>query len=546
MKKNFIYLLAVTLFMGLFAACSQEETSDVKAGKSNRVSISADLPAEFATTRALPSADGHKLRCILEVWSQGETPELIYRTEKLGTDATGDKLSFEFNLESGIYDCRMWADFIDANADLVDGRYTDKYYNTADLTKVAMLDASKLYNSDFCDAFFASTELNKTDQQEIQSFDATLKRPLAKLIVSDKSKANFARCKKVSVSHRVAESFNVAEGTASVETVKAVLTDATPIGAGDTDLKLFSCYAFADADGALKEIELTFKGESDVELRRTAIPAGVAFKRNNRTLAKGYLIAEAGNNTQVEVGVDDKWEADVDKDPVEPAEPTPEVEDPKVGSFYYADGTWSEVLNENKECVGIIFALAGSNGAAKEDVIANYPEKGLTQIKGWVVAINEVSKLAWASAAIASPIADVPLLTKTEDAVCSIEIMGYKGSQAIGKASSESLTFPAQAASMAWLPAVPKTSGWYMPSIGQLITLFDVYEANSTFDSQFTTAGGTAMTTKVYLSSTLYQGKDNTINPLGILFDAAGVANVGVTRAQKATSPYYTRPVLTF
>lgn len=541
MKKNFIYLLAMTLFMGLFAACSQEETSDVKAGKSNRVSISADLPAEFATTRALPSADGHKLRCILEVWSQGETPELIYRTEKLGTDATGDKLSFEFNLESGIYDCRMWADFIDASAALVDGRYTDKYYNTADLTKVTMLDASKLYNSDFCDAFFASTELNKTDQQEIQSFDATLKRPLAKLIVSDKSKANFARCKKVSVSHRVAESFNVAEGTASVETVKAVLTDATPIGAGDTDLKLFSCYAFADADGALKEIELTFKGESDVELRRTAIPAGVAFQRNHRTLAKGYLIAEAGNNTQVEVGVDDKWEADVDKDPVEPAEPTPEVEDPKVGSFYYTDGTWSAVLNETKTCAGIIFAVGAGNG----DNTANYGSK-LTKINGYVMALKNTAKLNLFSTAALTDATNMNAATDEYSGYANTSLFLNRGDYATEG------NFAILKDIVTNFANLDKTSGWYIPSGAQMV---DILNTNySTSDNAFKAAfallieKGTATPFEVTHSSNTTGYITSTVNSAGNAYriTLGNETHDVAPKFGKASDAGFVRPVFTF
>ncbi|GLL56215.1 hypothetical protein KUBF_38780 [Bacteroides finegoldii] len=53
MKKNFIYF-AITLLMGLFAACSQEEAPGASSSSNNLVNISAELPSEFAQTRAIP------------------------------------------------------------------------------------------------------------------------------------------------------------------------------------------------------------------------------------------------------------------------------------------------------------------------------------------------------------------------------------------------------------------------------------------------------------------------------------------------------------
>lgn len=43
MKKNFIYF-AITLLMGLFAACSQEEAPEASSNANNLVNISAEYP----------------------------------------------------------------------------------------------------------------------------------------------------------------------------------------------------------------------------------------------------------------------------------------------------------------------------------------------------------------------------------------------------------------------------------------------------------------------------------------------------------------------
>ena len=113
MKKNFAYL-AITLFMGLFASCSQENDPTTSDSRNKLVNISAELPKEFAQTRAVPSADGHYLRCILEITN--ENGDRVYREEKLGTEGNADgKLSFTFALEeAGTYNYKMWADFIEA------------------------------------------------------------------------------------------------------------------------------------------------------------------------------------------------------------------------------------------------------------------------------------------------------------------------------------------------------------------------------------------------------------------------------------------------
>ena len=100
MKKNFIYF-AITLLMGLFAACSQEEAPGASSSSNNLVNISAELPSEFAQTRAIPEMTDHYLRCILEI-SDADGNQ-VYREEKLGTEGSSSNLvviSFLFHRSS--------------------------------------------------------------------------------------------------------------------------------------------------------------------------------------------------------------------------------------------------------------------------------------------------------------------------------------------------------------------------------------------------------------------------------------------------------------
>lgn len=489
MKKNFFYL-AVTLFMALFASCSQEEAPSTLGSKSKLVSISAQLPTEGVKTRALPTANDHDLRCILEIWSTGNNPELMYRDEKLDLDAVDNKISFEFALEPGNYKFLMWADFVATGTGQVNGHYADKFYDTNDLKNITLKDASLLYNTDACDAFFAAQEFTKTE--DVESFDATLKRPFAKIIVSEKNKTNFEKCTKVSVSHKVPQGFNVEDGSVSTTLIPATLSEAAALGKGNTDLKLFSYYVFAaPADDALGEIKLTFKDVSDTELRSTAIPAGVSVIRNRCTQAKGHLVAEATNNGKVDVGFDDEWTSNEEN--IEPTDPTLAME---VGDYYYSDGTWSATLNGEKTCIGVVYAVDAQNGEKASDYDGDY-----ARIKGYVMALESTARLEFCSKEMYGTIdfTDLELNKKgnknTKDIFADNRYTQYSDKFPVLEAF---ITFKEQT-------MVPSnSSGWYIPSIEQLIDMTTSYfgEGENAKNDKFATAVDAIEGANLFVNST--------------------------------------------
>ncbi|MDC7137391.1 hypothetical protein PQG98_13745 [Bacteroides zhangwenhongii] len=489
MKKNFFYL-AVTLFMALFASCSQEEAPSTLGSKSKLVSISAQLPTEGVKTRALPTANDHDLRCILEIWSTGNNPELMYRDEKLDLDAVDNKISFEFALEPGNYKFLMWADFVATGTGQVNGHYADKFYDTNDLKNITLKDASLLYNTDACDAFFAAQEFTKTE--DVESFDATLKRPFAKIIVSEKNKTNFEKCAKVSVSHKVPQGFNVEDGSVSTTLIPATLSEAAALGKGNTDLKLFSYYVFAaPADDALGEIKLTFKDVSDTELRSTAIPAGVSVIRNRCTQAKGHLVAEATNNGKVDVGFDDEWTSNEEN--IEPTDPTLAME---VGDYYYSDGTWSATLNGEKTCIGVVYAVDAQNGEKASDYDGDY-----ARIKGYVMALESTARLEFCSKEMYGTIdfTDLELNKKgnknTKDIFADNRYTQYSDKFPVLEAF---ITFKEQT-------MVPSnSSGWYIPSIEQLIDMTTSYfgEGENAKNDKFATAVDAIEGANLFVNST--------------------------------------------
>lgn len=476
MKKNFFYL-ALTMIMVLFTACSQEEAPGTPDIQSKRVSILAQLPTEAMKTRALPSKDGHDLRCILEIWSTGNNPELMYRDEKLALEAVDNKLSFEFTLDPGDYKFLMWADFVISGTGQTNGHYADKFYDTNDLKNITLKDASLLYNTDACDAFFAAQEFTKTE--DIDSFDATLKRPFAKLIVSEKNKANFAKCAKVTINHKVPQGFNVEDGSVSTTLIEATSTEVAPLGTGDADLKLFSYYVFAAiADDALGEIKLTFKDAENKELRSTAIPAGVSVIRNRCTQAKGHLVAEATVNGSLDVDFSDDWESGTEEN-VDPVDPTPAME---IGDYYYSDGSWSTTLDETKTCIGVVYAVDAQYGEKASDYSSDY-----ARIKGYVMALESTVRLEFCSKEMLGTINFTGLelnqggYKNTKDLLADNRYMQYSDKFLVVGAF---ITFKEQTTTP------NNSSGWYIPSFEQLIDMSTSYfgEGENAKNNTFVTA----------------------------------------------------------
>lgn len=300
MKKYHLYLWIIAL-VGLMTSCSQDETDALQtATESNRVTLTASLPADFAQpqpqSRALPAAPAdHKLRCILEVWTQGESPALKHREEQVGL--TGDNVVFDFTIDEGKYDCLFWADFIAADAkDLsatIGGlsytHYDDKFYATNNSTnglKAISIIANNIFNTDARDAFFGHYVLDKQTAAVTNPSIPALTRPFAKLTIKEKNATNYGYCNGLTATYDVPTTFNVLDGTVSGT---AQVTCSSKSAEQQT---LFSDYIFTDASSTLGSIDLTFTGTAGKELQPVTIPAGIPLKRNYKTNAAGSLISE--------------------------------------------------------------------------------------------------------------------------------------------------------------------------------------------------------------------------------------------------------------
>lgn len=470
MKKNLFFgLMALA---GLFTSCSQDDTDASPTADSNQVSMSIGMLADFVKTRASAPATfpaGHTLRCILEVWTKDGSTRRV-RQEQLVT-AGAANITFSFELaDQGDYKAVLWADYIASGATASGDHYPDEYYKTdnADgLKKVTIITAAYTYTDQLREAFAVVVPFTKGATAK-NDLTATLVRPLTKVTIAEKNTEMIGKCKDMTATYTVPSEFNAFSEEVSPSATHNINYTATSMDGTDITINgntckiLFSDYVFTAADATLGGIKLTFTGKGSITMNDRDIPANIPLKRNNWVRAAGNLIS-VGYDPAVTLSVDmtTDW---VSQD----ATDIPDVVEPKVGDFYYADGTWSTALDASKTCIGIVFQTDPSRiGDKEKQVLA---AKGVATPHGLVMSLKTVTKslMGWGEDH------DFSELTKCTDKVaCNADINGLLNYTTVidyAAANNKELEdyYPAFKAVRDYVVQAPeKTTGWYLPSIGQ-------------------------------------------------------------------------------
>lgn len=537
MKKSLLNI-AMAAFISCFAACSEEEIIATQDGTPKEVTVMAQVPTNPATRSVgVDNVIGdNQLRCILSVVNSANNSELT-RIEKLvGADDT--KISFTFTVGSDVdYNCLFWADYVDNNVSKSGERYADKYYNTTNLQGISVkVDAdtpannAKLFNNAAADAFCGV--LPKAYIDDSQTPSITLKRPFAKLNLKSDANDEWAnQITAMDIEFNMPGEFNMLTGKAagSKTLVKAA-------GVSKVENVYFSTFLFIEDPETAKfndDIKISFvkPGSETSETVTRTIKIGFNIKPNNEINGEANLSKE--QDITVDVTVDGK-----------PEDPNA----PKVGDYFYTDGTWSTELNSEKTVAGVIFDLAA------DDVLENYEGSNLRdKVRGWVVALNDISAKWYGGT---SKLATEPNNTNLAAAIEGVaaidntlanqqgELLGYKNSQAIKAATTDEETFPANTACLEYTPAVTgANTGWYMPSIAQALR---IHTAKTTIEAKLTAAGGAVFDNATYLTSTLCSTK-GMYNVFGVVLDnPTDTTRYGTGRSVKVTSNYKVRAVLTF
>ena len=322
--KRTVTAITITLLTLLAASCGKDKNIDRTAAGAHRVTLGASLDNGTSRAGTLVIPDGHKLRYILEVWDTESDANLLRREEKIAT--TVENIEFTFQLTAaGDYKALLWADFIEADAEIEGGSmfgnpdgttvhyyyYRKLHYITLPPLTSVTLNPSTAYkvNDPARDAFCAAVDIKK----EVGAYNGavTLTRPFGQLNLTDKHPALAATVASATLTYIVPEGFNVATGspTGFVMVNPTVTTPAAGTGLLLTD------YIFAPASPAqttLGEIAITFTSNDPAHvLDPFTVPANIPVQRNRRTNVSGAILHQSdapSDDARLSVTVTDAWD----------------------------------------------------------------------------------------------------------------------------------------------------------------------------------------------------------------------------------------------
>ena len=336
---HLLSLCLLCLLAGLAAACSHDDPAGLNGlntgAPSNTVTLRATVDGGLharaagnnpaAPAVALP--DGFMLRYVLEVWTTGDEPALVYREEK--ANATGEGEDFTFTLDdAGQYNTLLWADIINAwdagptETPYPGGtylHYKDLLYTTTDNLKTVTLTALALdpYSGigmtaprTIFDAFCACHPISKLAPACNET--VTLTRPLGQVNFIEKDTDVLDKLTMMYASYDVPAGYNVESGLPTEATARAeAMQFPILLGTGDFTANLIYVYAFAPADATqqttLGNIALTFEsGDSEINIAPLTVPAGIPVVRNRRTNISGYIATDI-NRVKYSVSVSPDW-----------------------------------------------------------------------------------------------------------------------------------------------------------------------------------------------------------------------------------------------
>lgn len=500
MKKYHLYLWFIAL-VGLMTACSQDEAAEPQTYEPTSVTLSASVDRSIQT-RAITMPSDCKLRYILEVWTTGESPVLKLRKEELKEDFSGVDFTFDLT-DAGDYNALLWADFIQARVttpttQTISGVECDHYQDlnfktTENLKNIIRTPAGNiptLHN----DAFCACHPISK--KTGAYSDNVQLVRPFGQINIIEKNADALAKVSKTKAVFNVPKGYNVENGMPTSETEEATKTAAFyPLSGSKNDCtaNLFYDYIFAPTTGqtTLGEIKLTFTSNDDnLQIGNFTIPANMPVERNKRTNISGHivLVSDVSNDeAKLSVTISDGWSNDlIEKD-----------SDPKVGDYYYSDGTWSpdaKTITDNP-IIGVVYKV-NDDGTGK------------------VVSLTEGTDLKWGKTDVTTGASSLTSGKENTDKVFAV----------INNNPSYNLSDWPIFNACQDLRTSTGNNGWCVPAYGEYTALFEV---KSTINNKITAiSGGTELIAPTEESDGYWTSKENSAMGAFYMKSGGGSSNI--------------------
>lgn len=304
MKTNIVKLILCFYIGGLLVSCSNngEENGEVDISKKTHIVIT--YPEKVYSALDLYETEileSNSLRCILEIRNKGENGKTVYREEVTANAVTSTvDLMFDFELETGVYDCMIWADYVDEITK------ADKYYDTSDLRNVRIKDVESFLNNQACVAFYYSGELRKMD--EALQVALTLKCALAKISVREENLDEFAYLEQMKVSYATYEKFNVQTGKIIGEKVDVIYENKAFVPSVVPDGTYFTIYVLADDEERTLGTCQLMLTTSSTEKVVAIVPDIINLIQGNHVKVTGNILEDKEHNTQYEI----TYEVDVE------------------------------------------------------------------------------------------------------------------------------------------------------------------------------------------------------------------------------------------
>lgn len=416
-------------------------TDEPVAGKGD-ICLTVNTPVQSRAGLTVP--EGYTMRCILQLVDSNGNKVGDQKINKLNSSTTTFTISSEE--QTNATTALFWADY------LKDGV---SFYNTSDLKSITYNTTTfETSQTVALDAFCNKLVLGG-------GTSVTLYRPFVKVSFVPENTGVVAGTNNLKVLYKAPSNFSVLTSETSSPKQSITLNNAS---FNPSVTPWFSTFLFGAAGDAKYDENISIQVSGGTNGRTFTIPAGNIDLATNHIVNVGTTLSRDAIELTVTIqpGYDDSGNSGKDPDePTIPETPVTPAGEFKVGAYIDKDG---KVTTNKDNAVAVVFY----EGALSPDVISAYPDYAGKTIKGYAVALNNVS--------------DTPqemndaMLPSTDDT----NLNGFQGTKMLLNQLGDcdfKVTFNNWSSSNS--VSSESTSGWFIPDAKQMKTWLNLLYGSS-------------------------------------------------------------------